>query len=437
MLGFGAAGVGLFHCGDRRCEVAEVDRIGKRAGLEFLGGEHGKGGELHGWLGLVDGGCLGLVGDGPGALDHLAGGGVAEADEELADLAGAIGEWLDLIEGGAGFIGGELCGIDGVVAEILGLEAVFLEADELVVADPLRVEFHLDLDVFGGGAEGSGELLGEALAGVFADEVIAAVAVAGEFGEEAVVDVVGADAGDVEGEILLAEGFHPPGKAFGIGVAEVRGAIGEEDDAVLRAIGLVAEGEVFGEVDRLFQVGAAFAGGLVDDVRQLCRLIPGKGIREQVCGSRKADDGDAVVGLHEGGELGERLVHRRPAVAAGHGAGLVDEQGEDERLGRGAAGGGGADGHADEVATGDDRMGDLADGRCYGFSRRWSRVFVGNCVVELLRLDRFRIGPLALRNGRAGDLERGVGDVQGEGGEGLLLGGNFVGEIGEVDGLLF
>ena len=106
--------------------------------------------------GLVEGGGAGVVGDGPGALDHFAAGGVAETDADLADLAGAFGQGLDLIDGDARLVGGEFGGIDGIVAEVLGLEAVFFEADELVVSDALGVEFHLDFHVLGGRAEGSG-----------------------------------------------------------------------------------------------------------------------------------------------------------------------------------------------------------------------------------------------------------------------------------------
>ena len=79
-------------------------------------------------------------------------------------------------------------------------------------------------------------------------------------------------------------------------------------------------------------------------------------------------------------------------------------------------------------------MGELADGGCDRLSGGRCGIVVGNAVVELFRLDRGRIGALALFDSGAGDLERGVGDVQGEGGERLLLGWDFLREIGEIDG---
>ena len=66
---------------------------------------------------------------------------------------------------------------------------------------------------------------------------------AGELGEQAVVGVVRADAGDVEGETLLAEFLDALRETVGVGVAEIGGSVGEKDDAVLRAIELVAKGE--------------------------------------------------------------------------------------------------------------------------------------------------------------------------------------------------
>lgn len=66
---------------------------------------------------------------------------------------------------------------------------------------------------------------------------------AGELGEQAVVGVVRADAGDVEGETLLAEFLDALRETVGVGVAEVGGPVSEKDDAVLRAIELATKGE--------------------------------------------------------------------------------------------------------------------------------------------------------------------------------------------------
>ena len=172
----------LFHIRGGGGELLEVDGLGHGAALEFLGGEHRQRGKLHRRRGTVDRRGVGVMGDGPRALDHRGGGGVAETHAHLADLAASVGDGLHLIDRHSGLFGGEFGGIHRVVAEVFGFQAILLEADQLVTGHPLRIEAHLHLHVLRRRAEGPGESSGESrIIAALADDVVAAVAVAGEF----------------------------------------------------------------------------------------------------------------------------------------------------------------------------------------------------------------------------------------------------------------
>jgi hypothetical protein len=123
-----------------------------------------------------------IVRDRPCALDHRSGRRVAETHAHLADLAGSAGDRLDLIDGDPGLLGGELRGVHRVVAEVLGPQAVLFKTYQLVARDAFRIEAHLHLHVLRGRAEGARELSGEVFVPTLAHDVVAAVAVAREFG---------------------------------------------------------------------------------------------------------------------------------------------------------------------------------------------------------------------------------------------------------------
>ena len=89
----------------------------------------------------------------------------------------------------------------------------------------------------------------------------------------------------------------------------------------------------------------------------------------------------------------------------------------------------GAKRDADQVAAGNDRVRGLLDGDGDGFASRRRGIAVVHGVVELLDLDACRIGAFALGESGLRELERGVADVEGEGGIGIFSGGDFLDRV--------
>ena len=119
----------------------------------------------------------------------------------------------------SGFVGGEFGGIHGIVAEVLGSSNDPSRSRcSLYRRDALRIEVHLHLHVLRGRTEGSGELFGEAVVGVFRCRRRSSgrCRCGPARSSRRVVQAVRADAGDVEGDAVLAERFHLFREASGL-----------------------------------------------------------------------------------------------------------------------------------------------------------------------------------------------------------------------------
>ena len=293
---------------------------------------------------------------------------------------------------------------------------MLFEPEELVSTHPFRVELDLDLDVAGGGPERAGDLAGEPLVRVIrlVEHVVAAVALAGQRFEHLVVQSLDPEPARVERDTLGAHVLDECRQALGFGVPEVGGAVGEQDDPVLR-VGMELLTRFFGgQFEGGLDVGAAFAREPGDDLDEVARLVPRDLVGEQLRAAGEPDQGHLVLGLEHRGEDRERAAHGGGAVGALHRPGPVEHEGQAQRRPRRPAGGGGAHRDPQQVALLHEWMGGLLHraGDFFGLGRQ--RVAVIERIDEFLGPDFFPRRPLVPGQRVLGQLERDVADMERE-----------------------
>ena len=308
-----------------------------------------------------------------------------------------------------------------------------LEADQPVVAHPRRVEPHLHLDVFGGGAERAGELPRKAGIGRLrrVEHIVASVALSGERLKNGVIESIGSDTARIKRDALLAQRFDRRRELGGIGIAEIGGAIGQEDNAVLRLGIEIAPGEFTAELERFLDVRAALGGGPGNDVQNLAGLVTRHLLGEQARLAGEADQRQAIVRSEQRHQNLHRAPHRRRAVFALHGPGGVEQNRQAQRLTRAAARRRHAHRDPHQVALLENWMGRLLDPARDLLRRRGSRIAVVEGVVEFLGPDGGGIGHFAAGQRGLGEAEGDVAHMEGERGDRILggadLGGDFSG----------
>ena len=177
-----------------------------------------------------------------------------------------------------------------------------------------------------------------------------------------------------------------------------------------------------GEVERIFEVRAAFGRERADLVRNFGSLRAGHAVGPEPGRARERHHAEFVLRLELRGERAQRFLDDAHAIRAFHRAGVVEQQNDIQRLARLASLRRGLDREAHHIAIVRERIARPLPGEGHRHARRRFRVAIIEGIDELLAAHGGRVRHNAFFQTRHGQFEGHVGDVEGEGGERVVAG---------------